>query len=132
MNPAMPPDSQPATGATPLALMESSTAFDTVLGASVAAGLPLLLTFTGPKCMICRQLAPMLSVVVREAGDRLASARADAEALPDLSERYAVRSLPTTLLFRNGLVVDRIAGFATAGSLRDWLAKHAVTLASRH
>lgn len=131
MNPAIPQPTLPAAGATPLALMESTAAFDTVLGASAAAGLPLLLTFTGPKCMICRQLAPMLSVVVREAGDQLVSAKADAEALADLSQRYAVRSLPTTLLFRNGVVVDRISGFATAGNLRHWLTKHAVSLASR-
>lgn len=132
MKPPIPSPTQPAIGATPLALMESSSAFDAVLCASGAAGLPLLLTFTGPKCMICRQLAPMLAVVVREAGDRLASARGDAAALADLSERYAVRSLPTTLLLRNGVVIDRVSGFATAGTLREWLAKHAVILAARH
>lgn len=91
------------------------------LDALIAAPVPLLVTFTGPKCMICRQLAPMLAVVVGEAGDALASAKVDAEALADVSERYEIRSLPTTLLFRGGRLVDRITGFATAGRLRDWL-----------
>ena len=47
----------------------------------------------------------------------------------DLTERYAIRSLPTTLLFRGGALADRITGFATAGRLREWLAQHAVALA---
>ncbi len=92
---------------------------------------PVLLTFTGPKCMICRQLAPMLAAVVREAGDALLSAKADVEVVAELSERYDVRSLPTTLLFRGGTLGDRITGFATAGRLREWLAQHHVPTTSQ-
>ena len=68
--------------------------------------------------------------VVREAGDALASAKVDAEALPDVSERFEIRSLPTTLLFRNGALADRITGFATAGALRAWLQKNGVGTAA--
>ena len=96
------------------------------LDALIAAPKPLLLTFTGPRCIICRQLAPMLQVVAREAGDALASAKVDAEALADISERYDIRSLPTTIIFRDGRIADRITGFATAGRLRDWVAQHAL------
>ena len=86
----------------------------------------VLVTFTGPKCIICKRLAPMLETVVREAGDSLASAKVDAEALPDVSKKFAIRSLPTTLLFRNGALADRLTGFATAGALRTWLRKNGV------
>ena len=105
----------------PLALLGSAVELDAMLVGAV----PVLLTFTGPKCIICRQLAPMLEVVVREAGDTLASAKADAEALPELAARFEVRSLPTTLVFRGGEAVARLVGFATAGTLRRWLAEHA-------
>ena len=99
------------------------------LDALIAAAKPLLVTFTGPKCIICRQLAPMLNVVVREAGEALESAKVDAEALADLSERYEIRSLPTTMLFRDGRLAGRFSGFATAGKLRDWLKSNGVTAA---
>ena len=89
----------------------------------------LLVTFTGSKCIICKRLAPMLETVVREAGESLASAKVDAQALPDVSERFEIRSLPTTLLFRNGALADRITGFATAGALRAWLQKNGVGVA---
>lgn len=107
----------------------SHVASQAELDALIAAPRPLLLTFTGPKCIICRQLAPMLSVVVQEVGEALESAKVDAEALADISERYEIRSLPTTMLFRDGRLADRFSGFATAGKLRDWLKANGVTAA---
>lgn len=110
----------------PLALVTSADELDSL----IAGAAPLLVTFTGPKCIICRQLAPMLGVVVNEAGAALASAKVDAEALPDIADRYEIRSLPTTMLFRDGRLADRFSGFATAGRLREWLASQGVTLAN--
>ena len=97
--------------------------------ALIAGALPVLVTFTGAHCIICRQLAPMLAVVVAEAGAALASAKVDVDVVPALAERFAIRSLPTTLLFRGGLAADRLSGFATAGRLRDWLGSHGVSRA---
>ncbi len=111
---------------TPLVMLDTAEQVD-----RLAAEAPsLLLTFTGPKCIICKRLAPMLETVVREAGDSLSSAKVDAEALPAVSERFEIRSLPTTLLFRNGRLADRLAGFATAGALRAWLQKNGVGAAA--
>ena len=109
-------------GVTPLALLGTAEEMDRLAAGSVA----LLVTFTGPKCAICKRLAPMLETVVREAGEALASAKVDAEALPAVCERYGIRSLPTTLLFRDGALADRLAGFATAATLRGWLRNHGV------
>jgi len=114
-----------ATALEPLGMLDSAAQFDALLATAAGAGKPVLLSFTGPKCIICRQLAPMLATVVREAGEALVSAKADAEALLELSERYEVRSLPTTILFRDGQPADRLTGFATAGKLRAWLGEHA-------
>ena len=105
-----------------LAAVVAAAEFDALL----AGALPLLVTFTGARCIICRQLAPMLAAVVAEAGEALASAKIDVDLHPALAERYAIRSLPTTLLFRDGGLADRISGFATAGRLRDWLRSHGV------
>lgn len=110
----------------PLAHVSSMAELDLL----IAGPLPVLVTFTGPRCMICRQLAPMLSAVAAEAGDVLASAKVDAEALTDVSERYEIRSLPTTLLFRGGQFADRFTGFSTASSLRAWLKAQGVAFSA--
>ena len=109
-----------------LAAVATPAEFDALL----AGALPLLVTFTGARCTICRQLAPMLAAVVAEAGAALASAKIDVDLHPALAARYAIRSLPTTLLFRDGGLADRISGFATAGRLRDWLKSHGVARAA--
>lgn len=111
---------------TPLVLLGSEAELDALLASPV----PVLVTFTGPKCMICRQLAPMLAAVVAEAGEGLASAKVDAEALGSVAVRYDIRSLPTTLLFRDGRLAERLTGFATAGTLRGWLKAQGVALAA--
>ena len=108
-----------------LAAFAAQAEFD----ALVAGTLPVLVTFTGARCIICRQLAPMLAAVVAEAGAALTYAKIDVDMHPALAERYAIRSLPTTLLFRDGGLADRISGFATAGRLRDWLKSHGVARA---
>lgn len=113
-------------GVTPLALLGSAGELERLTADEPS----LLVTFTGPKCIICKRLAPMLETVVREAGNTLASAKVDAEALPEISERFQIRSLPTTLLFRNGTLADRLTGFATAGALRAWLQKNGVGAAA--
>ena len=106
-----------------LAAVTSDCDFDALIaGASLA-----LVTFTGARCIICRQLAPMLATVLAEAGAALASAKVDVDVVPALTKRFAIRSLPTTLLFRDGVAADRLSGFATAGRLRDWLGSHGVT-----
>ncbi len=106
-----------------LAAITAECDFDALIAGTV----PVLVTFTGARCIICRQLAPMLAAVVAEAGAALASAKVDVDLVPALAERFAIRSLPTTLLVRDGVVADRLSGFATAGRLRDWLGSHGVT-----
>jgi thioredoxin-like negative regulator of GroEL len=81
----------------------------------------LLITFTGPHCAICKRLAPMLSTVLNEYADQLDAVKIDVEVFESLAVEFAVRSLPTTLLFRGDVELGRIAGFATAGQLRHWI-----------
>jgi thioredoxin 2 len=81
----------------------------------------LLITFTGPQCAICKRLAPMLSTVLNEYADQLDAVKIDVEVFESLALEFAVRSLPTTLLLRGDVELGRIAGFATAGQLRNWI-----------
>jgi thioredoxin 2 len=46
---------------------------------------------------------------------------ADAARLPALAERFAIRSVPTLVLFRGGEAVGRKVGFSTAAELRRWV-----------
>ncbi len=48
-------------------------------------------------------------------------AKVDTEASPQLSQRLAIRSIPTLALFRDGQVLDRLSGALPAPQFDQWL-----------
>jgi thioredoxin-like negative regulator of GroEL len=87
--------------------------------ASIAAPTVTLVEFTGPNCIICKRLEPMIDTAARRAPD-VDVVQVDASHLIKAAERYAIRSVPTLILFRDGKPLDRKAGFATAAELVRW------------
>ncbi len=77
-----------------------------------------LVDFWASGCRPCRAMAPVIRSLSREYTD-VAFGKVNTEAERALAERFAVRSIPTYLLFRNGKIVERFPGVAT----RDRLAR---------
>ena len=84
----------------------------------VQASRLVFVDFWASWCRPCRAMAPVVRSLAREYTD-IAFGKVDTEAERELAERFAVRSIPTYLLFRNGKVVERFPGVAT----RDRLAR---------
>lgn len=61
-------------------------------------------------CGPCRAIAPILEQLAGEYEGRVKVAKVDADANPEVMRRFAVRGLPTLLLFRDGKVVDTLLG----------------------
>jgi thioredoxin 2 len=66
-------------------------------------------------------MAPVFAQAAREQGARVRFAKIDTDAAPGISQRYAIRSIPSLLLFRGGAEVDRAVGALDAARLRAWL-----------
>ena len=49
-------------------------------------------------------------------------AKVDSDANPGLSSRYAIRSIPTMVMFRNGSEVKRQSGALQASHITAWTA----------
>jgi thioredoxin 2 len=47
--------------------------------------------------------------------------KVDVDQAPRLSQRFAVRAVPTLLVMRDGQVVSRQAGAAPVAALRSWV-----------
>ncbi len=73
--------------------------------------LPVLVDFTADWCPPCRMIAPFVGELARKYAGKLAVGSLDADAHPDIQQRYGVMGLPTLILFRNGEPVKRIVGF---------------------
>ncbi|MFC7156193.1 thioredoxin family protein [Halomarina halobia] len=77
------------------------------LDALVAAHDLVLVDFHTKGCTLCRSIEPVLGNVAR-ATDAVVALLNPREDLP-LVEEYAIRSVPTLVLFERGEVVDRLA-----------------------
>ncbi len=91
---------------------------------TIAAPTITLVEFTGPNCIICKRLEPMIDTAAKRAGD-VDVVKVDASELTDVAEQHAIRSVPTLILFRGGKALDRKTGFATAAELLRWFDEHA-------
>ena len=103
----------------PLALTGAN--FDRHVGRS---DLPLVVDFWAPWCAPCRTMAPTFAqaAAALEPGVRLA--KVDTEDQPDLAARFAIRSIPTLAIFKNGREVARQAGAVDLRSLLAWVNSH--------
>jgi thioredoxin 1 len=66
-----------------------------------------LVKFGAPWCGPCRQLAPIMEALDEE-GYKVFEVNVDEE--QDLTSKYGIRSVPTTLVFKNKELVQTIVG----------------------
>ena len=110
----------PVLDGTPVELSEAD--FDAFVGRN---DLPVVVDFWAEWCGPCKMMAPAFAQVAREQRMQFRLAKLDTETSPAIAGRYAIRSIPTLILFRHGQEVDRAVGALDAGRLRAWLQRHA-------
>jgi thioredoxin 1 len=81
--------------------------FDEVIAGSAS---PVLVEFWAEWCGPCKVLGPVLESIVEDHDGRLRLYKVNTEEQPDLVARFEVWSVPTTLVFDDGVLVNRIVG----------------------
>lgn len=79
----------------------------TVLG----AGVPVLADFYADWCGPCKLVVPLLDEIAAAERGRLLVVKVDSDRSVEQCRRYAIRSVPTVLLFRDGEEIGRSLGF---------------------
>ena len=83
--------------------------------------LPVVVDFWAPWCGPCKMMAPAFAQIAAQMKTRMRFAKVNTEVEQALAQRFGIRSIPTLVLFRNGVEADRMAGVLDAGNLKNWL-----------
>lgn len=85
------------------------------------SSLPVLVDVWAPWCAPCRMVSPALEKLAGELAGRLKLVKVNADANPEVSRQFEVRSIPTLVILDHGQVIDKQIGARPEPQLRSWL-----------
>ena len=85
----------------------STTTFDEVIGGSDN---PVLVDFWAEWGGPCKMIAPILEEIAVEQGEKIKIAKLNVDEAADIARRFEVMSIPTLIVFDNGVPTKRIVG----------------------
>src|SRR5436305_13677564 len=94
--------------------------FDEEIGAS---DLPLVVDFWDEWCGPCRMVAPVLEQIALENEGKIRLAKLNVDDAPAVAQRFGIMSIPTLMVFKDGVAKKRIVGAEGKGQLIEALAE---------
>lgn len=85
---------------------------------------PVLLTFGGPGCTSCENIYPQLDGLAEDYPDRLAVAKIDSRENLSIATEYNIRTVPVTVVVKDGVFVEKLVGKADKRALQSLIAPH--------
>ncbi|WP_158802039.1 MULTISPECIES: thioredoxin TrxA [unclassified Acidisoma] len=82
---------------------------------------PVVVDFWAEWCGPCRAISPALEEIAAEYEGKLTIAKVNIDENPETPNNYAVRGIPTLILFNNGKPAATQVGAAPKSVLKAWI-----------
>ena len=83
------------------------------------SALPVVVDFWAPWCPPCRAIAPILKELAGEYADTLVIAKLNTDENPRYFSQLGIHGIPTLIIFKGGVEVDRVVGALPKARYRD-------------
>ena len=80
---------------------------------------PVLVDVSATWCGPCKKLEPLVHEIADDYDGRLKVVKVDIDKAPKVAAKFAVMSVPTLVLFRNGEVMDQLTGLVAKRVIAD-------------
>ncbi len=94
--------------------------FDEEVG---SADVPVVVDFWAEWCGPCRMVAPVLEQIATEKAGSLRVAKVDVDDAPGIARRFQIMSIPTLMVFQDGVPKKRLIGAKGKSQLLEELAE---------
>jgi thioredoxin 1 len=85
---------------------------------------PVLVDFWAAWCAPCRMMAPTVDAIAAEYAGRAKVGKLNVDENLTVASRYAIRSIPTLLLFKAGQIQEQVVGTASKDVINRLLDKY--------
>lgn len=100
--------------------MSKTITFETEFDEIIKGEKPVIVDFFATWCNPCKMFAPVLDDFAREHTE-FETVKVDVDKNPEIAGKFGVMSIPTVILFRNGVPASKNVGFMDAEELEDFI-----------
>jgi thioredoxin 1 len=86
---------------------------------------PVFVDFWAEWCGPCKMLGPTFDRLADQYSEKVTFAKVNVDEMPDVANKFAIRSIPTLVLLQNGNVLERLVGLRSEQELAQVLSRYA-------